>query len=269
MEVVITGASGYIGQHLTAELIKRGARVRAVVRPGANAADVAVLKDLGADIFEGELVADTKDGQIESAFKGADRAVHLIGSVAPPKDGPGVEELHRSYTASFAQACADAGIKHSLLVTALGADEKSESLYLSSKKHAETNFAQCLQAAGLRATVVRPSLIVGRLVGQRDSKLVDRYRMLLNTRPVVPLIGGGKNLLEPVFVGDLACALAALLEDKTADATEQNQPGNCRNWWSRKTQYETVCRSLRSELVYFQTDNGCAFWCGDNGRRYI
>ena len=57
-----------------------------------------------------------------------------------------------------------------------------------------------------------PSLIVGRLVGGRDSKLVERYRMMLKTRPSVPLVGGGTNNLEPVFVGDLAQAIVNILE---------------------------------------------------------
>ena len=53
-------------------------------------------------------------------------------------------------------------------------------------------------------------------MGHRDSKLVERYRTILKTRQVVPLVGGGHNMLEPVFVGDLARAIAKLLEQDAA-----------------------------------------------------
>lgn len=218
MEVAVSGASGYLGQHLIAELINRGAGVRAIVRTESPPADLAVLQNLGAEIFAGKF-ADEGGSSAESpgaeavarAFAGADCAVHLIGSVAPPRGGPGVDELHRSYSLRFARACVKAGVKRAVLVTALGADENSKSQYLSSKRQAEKAFIQCLKEAGIACSVVRPSLIVGRLVGRRDSKLVDRYRTILTTRPMVPLVGGGVNMLEPVFVGDLASAIANIL----------------------------------------------------------
>jgi len=221
MEVVISGASGYLGQHLTAELIARGAGVRAIVRTESPPDDLALLQKLGATIFAGKLVdqaLEQADSAVSRAFAGADCAVNLIGSVAPPRGGPGVDELHRLYSLRFAGACVKAGVKKAVLVTALGADEKSKSKYLSSKRLAEKAFIDCLSAAGISCTVVRPSLIVGRLVGRRDSKLVDRYRTILNTRPVVPLVGGGLNMLEPIFVGDLAKAIANILYGQSSGA---------------------------------------------------
>ena len=134
--------------------------------------------------------------------------MHLIGSVAPPRGGPSIKQLHQDYTKYFAEACVRAGLKKALLVTALGANARSASRYLAAKELAEGAFTKCLNEAGIACTVVRPSLIVGRLVGTRDSKLVERYRTLLKTRPAVPLVGGGLNLLQPVFVGDLAQAIA-------------------------------------------------------------
>ncbi|MBU6453225.1 MAG: NAD-dependent epimerase/dehydratase family protein [Cyanobacteria bacterium REEB67] len=213
-QVVVTGASGYLGQHVIAELIKQGASVRAVLRVDAPPADLAFLQKLGAVIYTGQLGGGP--GDFDRAFSGADYGLHLIGSVAPPRGGPSVQELHQSYSLYFARACARAGLKKAVLVTALGADKNSASQYLASKELAETAFSQCLQEAGVACAIVRPSLIVGRLVGSRDSKLVDRYRTLLKTRPTVPLVGGGINMLEPVFVGDLAVAIVKILEQEGA-----------------------------------------------------
>jgi len=216
-EIVITGANGYLGQHLSAALMDKGAALRAFVRPSIGPEDITVLKGLGATIFTGEL---GPGAQLPQAFAGADCAVHLIGSVAPPKDGPGSEELHKAYSLYFAEACVKAGVKKAVLVTALGAHEKSVSQYLVTKRKAEIAFLECLRQAKISCVVVRPSLIIGHKIGHRDSKLVDRYRTIINTKKVIPLIGGGQNLLEPVFVGDLAQAIANLIMEDNRNSSE-------------------------------------------------
>jgi uncharacterized protein YbjT (DUF2867 family) len=198
-QVVVSGATGYLGQHVVAELIKQGALVRAIARIDSPPADLASLQNLGATIYTGKLEASASD--LDRAFSGADYGVHLIGSVAPPRGGPNIKQLHQDYTKYFAAACVRSGLQKALLVTALGARADSSSQYLAAKQLAESAFIKCLSEAGIACTVVRPSLIVGRLVGGRDSKLVERYRILLKTRPAVPLVGGGVNLLQPIFVG--------------------------------------------------------------------
>ena len=80
-EVVVTGASGYLGQHVISELLKRGANVRAVVRTDCPPTDLAMLQKMGASVFTGHLTDGASD--LDRAFNGADYALHLIGSVAP------------------------------------------------------------------------------------------------------------------------------------------------------------------------------------------
>ena len=59
-----------------------------------------------------------------------------------------------------------------------------------------------------QATILRPSLLVGRQVGRRDSKLVQRLRTFVSEKPFVPLINGGRGKLQPLFIGDMVEAIA-------------------------------------------------------------
>ncbi len=215
--VLVDGATGYLGNHVVSSLIRSGATVHALIRPQARAEDRAFLEQAGCKVFEGELalyqdnLPATQRRKLDDAFAGVTHAVHLIGSIAPTKDEK-FDQLHRDQSRAFASWCVRAknlnGFKRALMVTALGADSEARSEYLRSKRAGEMALLAELEAANIGVTIFRPSLIIGRLVGSRDSKLMKRYRTLAATRPLVPLINGGHNLVQPVFVGDLADAIA-------------------------------------------------------------
>lgn len=210
--VLVDGASGYLGLHLVQALLQEGFLVRALVRPQARQEDRDQLTSLGAQVFVAPLVEGVCGAEaetLERAFHGVDFAVHLIGSIAPARQ-ESFSDLHPQAASVFASRAREAAVSRVAMVTALGACRTSRSLYLHSKADAEE--AVCGILGPERVSIFRPSLIVGRTVGRRDSKLVNRYRELIDKRPMVPLINGGKNLLEPVFVGDLALAIAASLK---------------------------------------------------------
>jgi len=214
--VLVDGATGYLGNHVVDALLTKGAHVRALVRPQASAADIAYLQSIGATIFQADLLNfENSAGQrrkLEEAFSGITSAVHLIGSVAPAR-GEKFAQLHGEQSRAFASWCVrakdvDGGFSRACAVTSLGANLDAPSEYLRSKREAELALLAELDGAQISSTIFRPSLIVGRKVGRRDSKLVKRYRHLAKTRKIVPLINGGNNLLQPVFVCDLAEAIA-------------------------------------------------------------
>ena len=218
--VLVDGASGYLGLHAVNALIARGYAVKALVRPQSRPVDRATLEALGAQVCIAQLKLEESDSNnvaaLNAAFAGANYGLHLIGSIAPRR-GESFEGLHPQMASAFATYAAQAGLEKVVMVTALGADKDSQSLYLKSKALAEEATRSIL---GERLTVLRPSLIVGRQVGTRDSKLVKRYLDLADQRPFIPLIDGGHNLIEPVYVGDLALAIARSFEsDALAGAT--------------------------------------------------
>jgi uncharacterized protein YbjT (DUF2867 family) len=209
--VLVDGATGYIGSHLVADLIAQELCVRCLVRETANQDDIRFLSSLGAQIVATEL--NEKSGKARRAFDGVTAAVHLIGSVAP-KQGETFENLHAEPTAAFAALCRATNVPKAIMITALGTGPHAASEYHRSKFKAET----ILRESKVPAIFLRPSLVVGRTTGNRDSKLVKRYCDLIRTKKTVPLIGGGKNKIQPIFIGDLVAAIRKTIQMQAGGA---------------------------------------------------
>lgn len=215
--VLVDGATGYIGTHVVRQLLREGASVLALVRPASSMEDREFLLRSGARLVEADLVGGAQEKRrLAEAFAQCYGAVHLIGSVAPRR-GETLEQLHQEQTQAFSQWCLRAAVegnlRKALMVTALGAAPDSPSVYLRTKYQAEQIFFSTLDEKSdlIDCRVLRPSLVVGRQAGRRDSKLINRYRTIIAGRPVVPLVGGGMNIVQPLFVGELAEAVARCL----------------------------------------------------------
>lgn len=198
--IAVDGATGYLGNHLVARLASCSLRVRAIVRSSSCPQDIAFLQATGAEVVAAEL--SQSSSILNKTLENVSTAVHLIGSIAPAR-GQSLEQLHARQTESLVKAAQLSGVSKIVMVTALGTGKDAASLYHRTKWQAE----EILKESKLNYVILRPSLIVGRQVGRRDSKLVARYRQLIASRPTVPLIAGGKNLIQPVFVGDLVSCL--------------------------------------------------------------
>lgn len=201
--IIVDGATGYLGTHLTHKLLTSGFNVNCLVHPGANRSDMEHLRKMGAEVFIGTLNQNDETSPATSkAFAGAIAAVHLIGSVAPKK-GQSVDELHAGQTHWFMEHVKRQNVPRTVIVTTLGTTSDANTAYQKSKWAAEQIVAQ----SKVPYTILRPALIVGRTVGHRDSKLVKRYRELITKKAFVPVIAGGKNKVQPVFIGDLVNAI--------------------------------------------------------------
>lgn len=204
--VLVDGATGYLGSHLVHSLCKSQFDVRALVHPGARPDDVDFLRSQGANISTADLsVSDSTE--LASVFSGYQSVVHLIGSVAP-KRGERLEDLHVGQTRNLVRACKQAGVSRVIMITSLGARQDANNSYQATKWMAEEE----VRKGGMQYIILRPPLLVGRTVGNRDSKLVKRYRQMIITKKVVPLIDGGKNKLQPLFIDDLVEAIRRCLQ---------------------------------------------------------
>ncbi len=212
--VVVDGASGYVGSHITAELSRLGFDVRCLVRPQVSAEDAQLLESTGARLYRGSLGAPDSQKILAEAFSGAGTAVHTIGSVAPRK-GETLSDLHIHQTASFVDCCKKNGVGKIIMISSLGTRKDASANYHKTKWLAE----DIVRKSGISALILRPALIVGRTFGHRNSKLVARYLKLIDEKSTVPLIAGGGNRIQPIFIGDVVKAVIAGVVREGEDRT--------------------------------------------------
>jgi len=197
MRTAITGATGYVGQAVVHKLLRRDHEVRALVRKPLTAGG---LRDLGVELVEGDL---GDRSALRRLVEGADAVIHLVGIIVET-GGHGFEQVHVEGTEAVLAAARQAGSPLLLHMSALGAREGADATrYHRTKWRAE----EAVRAGGVPHVIFRPSLIAG--PGSPPLKLMlDMIRL----SPVVPVIGDGRYRLQPIWLGDVAEAVARALE---------------------------------------------------------
>ncbi len=149
LDVAITGATGYLGRALSATLLSRGHKVRALVRPGGAPSAAPGTRTLEIDVFD---VA-----QLRAALRGADTAVHLVGT---PHPNPGKAAQFLSVDLASARVCSQAAaaaqVGHFVYVS-VAQPAPMMHAYVDARRAAEA----AIVAAGLTATFVRPWYVLG------------------------------------------------------------------------------------------------------------
>lgn len=151
--VAVTGATGFVGNHVVRTLLDRGWAVRALSH---SRADTAAFRDRDSDNVT-VIVGDVNDAAtLNNLVRGCTAAVHLVGIIRESK-GKRFETLHVEATRSVLTACRRAGVSRYLHMSALGVDDEARTDYQKTKFKAE----QLVRASGLDWTIFRPSLIHG------------------------------------------------------------------------------------------------------------
>ncbi|MBK6801931.1 SDR family NAD(P)-dependent oxidoreductase [Novosphingobium sp.] len=197
--VAVVGGSGFIGRHLAQELLKRGARLRLISRNVERASAVKPLGNLGqVQLLRGDV---RKADELASLLAGADGVVNLAGTFAGNLDA-----VMGSGAGAVARAAQAAGAKAMVHVSAIGADAGGETAYARAKAAGEA----AVLAAFPAATVLRPSVLFG-----PDDMFINRFAGLIARFPVMPVFAPQAEL-QPVFVDDVALAIANALADPAA-----------------------------------------------------
>lgn len=200
--VTVFGGSGFVGRHLAKALAEHGWRVRVASRrpnlafalqPSGKVGQITAVQ---ANLRYPQSVA--------RAVRDADAVVNLVGLLAQGgKQTFGA--LHDQGAAAVAEAARDAGITRFVHMSAIGADPRSPAEYGRTKAAGEAAVLSRIP----EAVVVRPSIVFG-----PEDKFFNRFADLARSAPALPLIGGGRTLLQPVFVGDVAEAIAQAVDGK-------------------------------------------------------
>lgn len=194
--VTLIGGGGFLGRYVAQVLLEGGARVRIAQRDPRRAFFLKPLGGLGQTQF---VAADiSKPESIAHAVAGSDAVVNLVGIL-----NGNFQKVQVEGARIVAEAAAQAGVAAFVHVSAIGANAASTSAYGRSKGEGEA----AVRAAFPAATILRPSIVFG-----REDQFVNRFAAMIASAPIVPVLRAGTKF-QPVYVGDVAQAVAAALEN--------------------------------------------------------
>lgn len=197
MNVLLCGSSGFIGRNITKALVTAGHRVMATRSPAGSADAQAIAVDFSRDT----------DPEIWLArLKGVDAVVNAVGVLRDTRQRP-IQAVHTEVPKALYTACAQAGVRRVVHVSALGI-EGSNTAYAQTKLAAERHLLGLNEQGLLDGVVLRPSVVFG--ASGDSSKLFMNLAQL----PVLMLPQAMiRARIQPVAVGDLALAVARLLQE--------------------------------------------------------
>jgi NADH dehydrogenase len=216
----VFGGSGFIGRYVVKRLAQKGFVVRVAVRDPEAA---LFLKTAGA---VGQIVplfaAVDNEATVHRAVEGASAVVNLVGILSEGRSGD-FQRIHAEGAGRIARLAAATGVERLVHLSAIGADPASPSAYGTSKAAGEA----AVRAAFPTATILRPSIVFG-----PEDRFFNRFAALARLSPVMPVIAGDTRL-QPVYVGDVADAIMAVLARRDA-AGHTYELGGPRVWTFRE-----------------------------------
>ena len=220
--ILVTGGTGFVGGHIVHELRGRERPVRCLVRDARKASKLAAW---GAELVEGDL---TDPESLRRAIAGSDTVIHLVAI------RQGREEQFRRImvdgTRLLLAAAKEADLGRFVHMSALGTSEDTKDLVPYYRAKWETE--QMVRASGLPHVIFRPSFIFG-----PDGGILPTFVKLARLMPVTPIIGSGRQRIQPIWVDDVAAYFAEAVErdDVTGQLFELGGPDavSWNEFWER------------------------------------
>ncbi len=203
----IFGGSGFVGRHTVRALAKAGWRVRAASRRPDLAGHLQPMGGVG-QILPVQANLRYPDS-VRAAVEGAEAVVNAVG-ILVPSGRQSFDAVHTEGARAVAKAAREAGVKRLVHISAIGADAKSPARYARSKAAGE----EAVLEEFPDAVILRPSIVFG-----PEDEFFNRFASMMQMSPFLPLVGGGRTRFQPVFVGDVAAAVAAACEGRAKPGT--------------------------------------------------
>lgn len=198
MRILLTGASGFIGQHLLQALLAEGHYVVCAVRSPRTSTDPR-LSYVHADFTK-----DTDKSAWLARLSGVDAVINLVG-IFRESGSQTFERLHLETPRALFAACAESHeVQMVIQLSALGADREAETRYHLTKKAADDYLA----ALPVRAYIVQPSLVYG-----REGASARMFKALASL-PFTLRFGSAPQLVQPVHIDDVVGAILGLLRHR-------------------------------------------------------
>ena len=196
MKVLVTGGTGVVGQSAVGELIRRGHTVRLLSRNATE--DIVQWKD-GVEAWPAS-VSDPET--IRGSGEGCDVVVHVAGIVdeAPPEIT--FDSVNVAGTSNMLSEAERAGVGRFIYLSSLGADTGQSSYHVSKHKAED-----CVMKFRGGWIILRP----GNVYGPGD-EVVSLLLQMVRSLPAIPVIGGGDDKFQPIWVEDVAVAIAKSVE---------------------------------------------------------
>jgi NADH dehydrogenase len=189
--ILVTGGTGFIGPRVVHALRERDKPVRALVRePSGEKA--TTLAAWGAELVQGDM---TDTASLRRAVEGSDVVVHLVA--IRQGNAQQFRRVMEEGTRDLVAAAKDAGVKRFVLMSALGTSEQSKDLV--PYYHAKWEQEQMVTGSGLEHVIFRPSFVFA-----GNGGILPTFRRLARLSPVTPIIGSGKERIQPIWIDDVA-----------------------------------------------------------------
>jgi uncharacterized protein YbjT (DUF2867 family) len=211
--ILVTGASGYIGNNLVRRLVQLGYPVRAMVgHPEKALVRLADIQEK-VQIVKGDV---TRPETLTEWLPDVDTVIHLV-AIAMERGDRTYEKLNTQGTINVVDAAKKAGVKRFINMSQNGATADSPYRFLRSKGLAQ----QYVTKSGLDWTAMRPSVVWG----PQDEFANVQARLVKLTPVIFPIVGDGKAQFQPIYVGDLVEAIVQSLKDASTFGKEYELGG--------------------------------------------
>jgi NADH dehydrogenase len=200
--ILVIGGAGFVGRHIVARLVDRGARVTVPTRHRFRARHLILLPTV--EVVQADV---NRDDALDGLLRGHDAVINLVGILQGSRGtpyGPEFARAHVELPRRIVEGCTRRGVRRLLHMSALGADPNGPSMYQRSKGDGEA----LVRGSSLDWTVFRPSVIFG-----PDDRFLNTFATLARFFPVLP-IGGADVRFQPVWVGDVADAFINSIDNR-------------------------------------------------------